>query len=157
MIMTDEAWTFIEDYPNYMISNKGRVLNIKRGRVMSCWGGRYLQVTLYKNGNKAAPLVHILVAKAFVPNPCGYEEVNHIDEVKTNNCHTNLEWCTAQYNSEYTNAKKWVFKNPYGDREEIYNLRAFCRKNNLNSAHMVNMLNPWSNRKSHKGWTRWIE
>ena len=42
--------------------------------------------------------VHQLVARAFIPNPNGYTEVNHIDENKGNNSVSNLEWCTHQQN-----------------------------------------------------------
>lgn len=43
-------------------------------------------------------LVHRYVAKAFVSNPYGYSEVNHIDGNKENNNADNLEWCTRQEN-----------------------------------------------------------
>ena len=45
--------------------------------------------------------VHRLVALAFVDNPNGYPEINHIDEDKRNNTYSNLEWCTTRYNLTY--------------------------------------------------------
>lgn len=45
--------------------------------------------------------VHRLVAQAFIPNPLGYSQVNHKDEVKSNNIASNLEWCNHAYNLTY--------------------------------------------------------
>ena len=45
--------------------------------------------------------MHRLVADAFIPNPNGLKYVNHKDENKMNNNVSNLEWCTAKYNSNY--------------------------------------------------------
>lgn len=39
-----------------------------------------------------------MVAKAFIPNPNNYLQVNHIDGNKENNNLENLEWCTSSYN-----------------------------------------------------------
>lgn len=42
--------------------------------------------------------VHRLVALAYLPNPERLETVNHIDNNKLNNHHTNLEWCSRERN-----------------------------------------------------------
>lgn len=42
-----------------------------------------------------------MVATCFIPNPNNHPEVNHIDNDRTNNKVSNLEWCTSQYNSDY--------------------------------------------------------
>lgn len=63
----------------------------------------YKQVTLHKCGSSKFCLVHRLVAEAFIPNPNKYPCINHRDENPSNNCYTNLEWCTYKYNNEYNN------------------------------------------------------
>lgn len=84
-------------YPRYF---KGGIL---KGTV--CRNG-YNRVTLSKDGTNIYKYVHRLVAEAFVPNPHNLPFVNHIDEVRTNNVSTNLEWCTCAYNNVYGDARK---------------------------------------------------
>ena len=46
-------------------------------------------------------LVHRLVSYAFLPNPDGLPELNHIDGNKENNSVDNLEWCTRAHNVQH--------------------------------------------------------
>ena len=45
--------------------------------------------------------VHRLVADAFLENAEKLPEVNHKDKNTMNNCVSNLEWCTREYNINY--------------------------------------------------------
>lgn len=115
-----EIWKPIRGHEgSYEVSNLGRVRSVDRDRLYG--GGRnkpyvrhlpgkvlrqfldgkgnYLHVSL--GGNSPCKNVHRLVAEAFVPNPNGYLEINHIDENKRNNSADNLEWCTRVYNNNY--------------------------------------------------------
>ena len=106
----EEVWKKVENYPNYYVSNLGRVKSLFHGkeRLLSPreeWNGR-LFVNLYKNGIMKSIKIHRLVASAFIPNPNNLPQVNHKDENPKNNVVTNLEKCTAQYNLTYNNLQK---------------------------------------------------
>ena len=68
-------------------------------------GFMYEFVVLTKNKERKHCSVHRLVAEAFIPNPDGLPEVNHKDENPLNNNASNLEWCTRQYNIEYSKGR----------------------------------------------------
>lgn len=105
--MTEE-WKAIEGYPNYRVSNTGRVMRVDkngmRESTLSMCKNGYYKVTLYNENRQPHPVwVHRLVASAFVenPKPDEYTVVNHIDENPINNNADNLEWCTHAYNRAY--------------------------------------------------------
>lgn len=112
----------------------------------------YPSVILTKKGIRVCASVHRLVAEAFIPNPNGLPEVNHIDEVKSNNNISNLEWMTSKDNSAYSNAREYLFVSPSGSVVTVYNLTEFCKENNLSRVCM-GFVNSGSQFK-HKGWTR---
>ena len=93
----------------YQVSNFGRVRNIRKnirdgGRILRIKENPkvgYIYLTVKSNGAAKHFRVHRLVAEAFIPNPNGYAEVNHIDENKLNNRFDNLEWCSKEDNRGY--------------------------------------------------------
>lgn len=76
-------------------------MNCKEHILSNHYQAGYIGVGLSKNNKRTFHLVHRLVAKAFIPNPCGYNVVNHKDENSHNNRADNLEWCTQKYNVNY--------------------------------------------------------
>ena len=105
----EEKWKSIEGYPNYQVSSLGRVKSLnyrrtKKEKILKLIKNRngYLQVNLYKGKKMKTMYIHILVASAFVQNNSIFNtEINHIDECKTNNCASNLEWCDHIYNINF--------------------------------------------------------
>lgn len=113
----EEVWKDIKGYEGlYQVSNLGRVKSLDRyvahknnsirfieskikNQTVNQSG--YLVTHLCKNSKSSSFLVHRLVAQTFIHNPNNLPEVNHKDEVKTNNCVDNLEWCDHYYNSNY--------------------------------------------------------
>lgn len=110
MMNLAETWKKIPNYDIYFVSNKGRVKSVRNGKETYIFQSKndrgYLYVSLYKNNIRKNYRVHRLVAEAFLPNPNHFLEVNHIDEIKTNNHVENLEWCDSQYNHDYSMAKE---------------------------------------------------
>ena len=73
----------------------------------------YATVNLYNNGKMKTFSVHRLVAEAFLENPKGYPEINHLDEDKKNNRLSNLEWSTSSLNSKHSIHKTTGSKNGF--------------------------------------------
>lgn len=78
-------------------------------------------VKLCKNGENKTYGIHILVARAFIPNPNNLPEVNHLDRNRKNNCVENLEWCTHHENVLYS-ARFGAYKR-YGEKNSNYGNR----------------------------------
>ena len=130
-----EVFKQIVDYPDYFISNRGRVLSRKRGITkfmklnFNSYG--YLKLRLYNSTHdKLTITCHRLVALYFVhnDNPL-YTIINHKDGIKVNCHYTNLEWGTTATNNKHAidmglndnngaKSRKAFFTN-----EQIINLR----------------------------------
>lgn len=103
-----EIWKDIKGYEGlYIISNTGKVKGLKYNKLLKpVLQKGYLYIHLCKNSKDRAYLLHRLVAQHFIDNPDNLPEVNHKDENKVNNDVSNLEWCTAKYNSNYGTRNK---------------------------------------------------
>lgn len=104
--MSEEIWKDIDGFPNYQVSDLGRVRNKKTGRILKpgCAGGGYLYVVLSKDGVQCNRHIHRLVAESFLDWPSEKRDVNHIDGNKQNNYLHNLEWCTRRENINHAYA-----------------------------------------------------
>lgn len=101
-----EIWRDIEGYEGcYQVSNFGRVKSLKfcKEKILKAQlvSGGYLAVNLCKECKRKTHTIHRLVAFAFLPNPDNFPFVNHKDENPSNNIVSNIEWCSAEYNTNY--------------------------------------------------------
>lgn len=118
-----EFWKDIDGYEGlYQVSNMGNVRSFDRevlikkekceyyetrkGKVLKQQTRRhgYKSIFLYKDGHRKTESIHRLVAEAFCIKRDGDTEVNHINEIKTDNRASNLEWVTHTENMNHGTA-----------------------------------------------------
>lgn len=119
LMADDEKWLPVPGYPDYEVSDQGRVRSLDRevssphwkrtktvkGRLLkqskvggSKPGGRYYGCVLYRDRRRRPVMVHSLVLEAFVgPRPEGMNGC-HRDDNPENNRLDNLYWGTQQQN-----------------------------------------------------------
>lgn len=119
----NEEWKDIDGFKGlYQVSSYGRVKSLdkiikrnkngktfpihKKARIMKQRPHNgYLIIDFYlfkeKRQRRRGLLVHRLVACAFIPNIKNNPDINHKNEIKTDNKVDNLEWCTPYYNVNY--------------------------------------------------------
>ena len=109
----EEIWKDIKGYEGmYQVSNFGRVKSLaryisyggmprnKNPRILrqSPDGKGYMMAWLYDENGRVTKKVHRLVAEAFIPNPEGKPQIDHINADKKDNRVENLRWCTGKEN-----------------------------------------------------------
>jgi hypothetical protein len=99
-----EKWKIIEDFPAYEVSDLGRIRRrlpgrgTQVGKILKPFPNRlgYYKVSF----GKKRVTVHTLVARAFIPNPKGLPEVNHLGP-KSDCRASQLEWRTHVGNMQH--------------------------------------------------------
>ena len=99
-----EEFVQIPDYPNYWVSNKGRVWNNKRKREMgNTLPNGYIQVGLSHNGRTKFRYIHHLVMENFgEPCPEGCSEIDHKNHIRDDNRIENLRYVSKSDNNKNT-------------------------------------------------------
>lgn len=114
-----EIFKDIKGYPEYQISNKGRIWSKYRNRYKSTWinnRGYEIVNLIAVNGKWKHESVHRLVALTFIDNPEHKPEVNHINHIRDDNRMENLEWVTHGENNtlgrkqHFTHSEEWFNK-----------------------------------------------
>lgn len=125
-----EEWRFVADFPQYMVSNLGRVKSLPR----EAKGGvtyrivekilkpainnkGYEWVNLYDGARCRDFFVHRLVAEAFIPNPENKPNIDHINTNVHDNRVENLRWVTQKEN----------LKNPISEERRMKAVRRACQ------------------------------
>lgn len=90
--MTEEQWAVIEGFPDYAVSNLGRVKSLRFDRILTLRVNSYghYRVVLYRNKEAHDVYVHRLVAAAFATGYLPWVQVKHHDSDKSNNYVNNL-------------------------------------------------------------------
>lgn len=100
-----EEWRPVVGFDgHYSVSSLGRLRSDKTGKYLSLnslMASGYVKASLHRDGVREQTSVHRVVAKAFLDNPEGLDEVNHLNGDKTDNRVINLAWCSRSENVDH--------------------------------------------------------
>ena len=119
----DEVWKDIPGFEwYYLASTDGRIFSTRSEKVLKTINRLgYRKVNLSVNGRRDEWPVHRLIAITFIPNPENKPTVNHINEDKSDNRVSNLEWATIlEQNTHGTRIKRAKENTNYSKRKIDY-------------------------------------
>ena len=141
----DEEWRRIKGFPDYEVSNLGRVRSwrpwrpnghVPRILTQSISPKGYHYVSLFNDSGHVKKRVHRLVAEAFISNELGRTLVCHVNDNKDDNSIDNLYWGTPATNSFDSWANNTYVHKPvycyetntiYNDSAEAADALGVCR------------------------------
>jgi NUMOD4 motif len=114
-----EDWIPIDFFPEYSVSNYGRVRSEKSGRILALNDNQYgvLQVGLMKDGIQYHRSVPLLVARAFIPqDSVPFDTPINLDGDRHNNHVDNLVWRPRWFAIKYNRQFRYPYENSISAR-----------------------------------------
>lgn len=130
--MENEEWKNVKNFPDYSISNSGKIKNIETGEIIKghLKNSNHLVRIIDIDGKRRDKIMKYLVAETFIENPNNYKYVEHIDSNKLNNNYSNLKWIKQK------NKNKGKF---FGDEDEEWKI--ISENNNYEVSNKGNVRN----------------
>lgn len=162
-----EEWKPIANFPDYQVSNLGRVRRITRtwkpaGYILKCLRTfhnptPYHAVTLWRGGKSTRKYIHHLVAEAFIRPRKSREQINHLDFNGCNNQVKNLEYSTNKLNRQYS---KLHGRHIHGSRmwsaklteRDIPRIRRLLKENKLSRRQIAEQYGVWPGQIDRIAW-----
>jgi len=100
----------IENFPNYLIYQDGRVWSKYSNRFLKLCINNvgYYSIHLYNNEEQKRFLIHRLIAIHYIenPDPNNFKIINHKNGDRLDNSIENIEWCDHLYNNQSKNTTR---------------------------------------------------
>ena len=110
-----EHWKAIEHFPEYSVSDHGRIRTDKSGRILALNPNQFgvVQVGMMRDGEQKHRSVPLLVAKAFLPDSVGpFDTPINLDGNRDNNHVDNLAWRPRWFAIRYNQQFRYPQNNP---------------------------------------------
>ena len=115
--------------------SNARTKELKKLNLYTKTGGYLYACLMDKYKKKHYVRVHRLVALAYIPNLDNKAYVNHINENRTDNHVSNLEWVTPKENNLHSLTKKMYVYNSDGELFKVYDNTGQCKEDGFNQGH----------------------
>jgi hypothetical protein len=120
--MSEEKWVESIDFPNYEVSNTGKIRRSKNQRELKLTinSSSYVVARIYYNKKKYTKSISKMVWEAFNGYKCT-EVIDHIDRNKSNNALSNLRCISSKENSSNRNIYRKNYQLTDDMKREIIN------------------------------------